>query len=170
MRKLIGCSRLGRAVVWGVLIAIIVYPLSPTTAQSSGAQSKFSQPLKLIDGIPGRGLLVALLGGCAPAPSNKGDVIDCTGIVSGGVQGKGGNDTITVVSGGVLTTSQTGIAGGKGDDTLVNHGHVVVASGGDTATATGIAGAVGDDDIQNHSSIDVTATAANSRSGIVTAK
>ena len=118
-------------------------------------------------------MFLALFDGCSPTPTPKGDVIDCTGTISGGAQGKGGNDTITVGSGAAMMANVAdsngtliGSDGGNGKDTIINHAEIAVSSDGATATASGIAGANQDDTIQNNGTLDVTSTAENSRVGV----
>ena len=142
----------------------LLLPLTPSHALDS------FHILGLISGSPGRGVFLALADGCAPAPTPKGDVIDCTGTISGGAQGKSGNDTITVISGASMTAgapaAQTGIDGGNGKDTIISHAEIAVSSDGATATTSGVAGAKQDDTIQNNGTLTVTSTAENNRAGL----
>ena len=151
----------------GYSLSLALLSPFPAATQDFHIETKSFRIIGAIEGVPGRGVFLAATDGCQPAATQKTDVIDCTGIISGGAQGKSGNDTITVVSGASMTASasgsQTGIDGGNGKDTIVNDAVIIVSSDGATATASGIAGAKQDDTIQNNGTLTVTSTAENNR-------
>ncbi len=87
---------------------------------------------------------------CQPNGSGGNDNITCTGTDTNGVNGGNGNDTITVEAGASVSHNNDAIAGGDGNDYLVNNGTITATGVG---FADGLQGNSGNDTLINNGTI-----------------